>query len=56
VKISSGSIALPLCLIAGGVLAALKSFGIVHIGNIWNFWPVILIASGMEELYLWMIE
>lgn len=21
--------------------------------NIWNFWPVTLIATGLEEIYLW---
>lgn len=50
-----GSVAAPLCLILAGVLLALDQFGILHVHNIWSLWPVILIASGMEKLYLWTI-
>ena len=52
-KINPGSVAVPLCLILGGTLAAMNSFDIIHVNNIWSLWPVILIASGMEKLYLW---
>ena len=51
----SGSVAVPLCLILGGILLAMDRFGIIHVNNIWNLWPVMLIASGMEKLYLWTI-
>jgi len=50
-----GSVAVPLCLILAGILLALNSFGILHVHNIRSLWPVILIASGMEKLYLWTI-
>jgi hypothetical protein len=49
----SGSVAIPLCLILGGVLLALDRFGIIQISHIWSLWPVTLIAAGMEKLYLW---
>jgi hypothetical protein len=50
-----GSVALPLCLILAGVLLAMNYAGIIHVNHIWNLWPVILIAAGMEKLYLWAI-
>lgn len=49
------SIAVPLCLILAGILLALDRFGIIQVNNFWNLWPVILIAAGMEKLYLWTI-
>jgi hypothetical protein len=54
-KINSGSIALPLCLILAGALAALDRFGIIQVNHLWSLWPVTLIAAGMEKLYLWTI-
>ena len=50
-----GTVAVPLCLILGGILGALNSFDIIHINHIWSLWPVMLIASGMEKLYIWTI-
>jgi hypothetical protein len=49
----SQSVALPICLILAGIMLALNAFGVVHVHNIWNLWPIILIAAGMEKLYLW---
>lgn len=54
-RICHGSVAVPLCLILAGILLALDRFGIIQINNLWNLWPVILIAAGMEKLYLWSI-
>jgi hypothetical protein len=54
-KINPGSVAIPLCLILAGAILALNRFGLIHIHNLWSLWPVILIASGMEKLYLWTI-
>jgi len=54
-KIYSGSVALPLCLILAGALLAMDRFGIIQVSHIWNLWPVALIAAGMEKLYLWAI-
>jgi len=54
-KICSGSVAVPLCLILAGILLAMDRFGIIQVNHIWNLWPVMLIATGMEKLYLWTI-
>ncbi len=54
-KNDSGSVAVPLCLILAGALLALDRFGIIQVSQIWKLWPVILIAAGMEKLYLWTI-
>ncbi len=54
-RIYPGAVAVPLCLILAGILLALDRFGIIQVGHLWSLWPVILIASGMEKLYLWTI-
>ena len=54
-KICSGSVAFPLCLILAGILLAMDRFGIIQVSHLWNLWPVILIAAGMEKLYLWTV-
>jgi hypothetical protein len=54
-KLNPGSVAIPLCLILAGALLAMDRFDIIHVSHIWNLWPVMLIASGMEKLYLWTI-
>jgi Domain of unknown function (DUF5668) len=54
-KLNPGSVAIPLCLILAGGLLAMDRFGIIQVNHIWNLWPVMLIASGMEKLYLWTI-
>ena len=54
-KVCSGSVAIPLCLILGGILLAMDRFGMIQINHIWNLWPVTLIAAGMEKLYLWSV-
>jgi hypothetical protein len=54
-KLNPGSVAIPLCLILAGALLALDRFGIIQVNHIWNLWPIMLIASGMEKLYLWTI-
>ncbi len=37
-------------LIAAGVLFTLDNFGIIEIGNLWRFWPVVLVAVGVTKL------
>jgi hypothetical protein len=54
-KLNPGSVAIPLCFILAGALLAMDRFGIIQINHIWNLWPIMLIASGMEKLYLWTI-
>jgi predicted membrane protein len=38
-------------LILAGVMFFLDNLGIVHIGNIWEYWPLVLIAVGVSKLY-----
>lgn len=45
-----GSIALPLTLIAVGILLLLKEFGFLH-GNILRYWPVLLIVWGVGMIW-----
>lgn len=54
-RLCSGAVAIPLCLILAGVLLAMDRFGIIQVTHIRNLWPVMLIAVGMEKLYLWTI-
>jgi hypothetical protein len=54
-RFCSGAVAIPLCLILAGALLAMDRFGIIQITHIWNLWPILLIAAGMEKLYLWTI-
>ncbi len=37
-------------LIAGG---APSGTGVLQGARVWSYWPVTLIATGLEELYLW---
>ncbi|HEU5182248.1 MAG TPA: DUF5668 domain-containing protein [Candidatus Polarisedimenticolia bacterium] len=36
-----------LCL---GALALLNNFDVIHVANIWRFWPLVLIAVGMAKM------
>jgi predicted membrane protein len=38
-------------LIMGGILFLLDNLRIVQVGNVWNYWPLILIAVGVSKLY-----
>jgi hypothetical protein len=44
---------LPLILLLAGIALMMDRLDIIQVGNIWNLWPVALIAAGLEELYLW---
>ncbi len=48
-----GILMIPLVLGAIVVVGFLDNLGIVQFAGIWSFWPVTLIATGLEELYLW---
>ena len=52
-----GVLMVPLVLLVLAVAAALAGSGIgsgmIQGGRVWSYWPVTLIATGMEELYLW---
>jgi hypothetical protein len=48
-----GVLMIPVLLILMAAVGLLNSLGIIHFAGVWNFWPVTLIATGLEELYLW---
>jgi len=48
-----GQMILPLILIALGALLVMGRFDIIRISQYREFWPVSIIALGVEELYLW---
>ena len=48
-----GVLMIPLVLLLMGILSVTNGFGIIQIARLWSFWPVTLIATGLEELYLW---
>jgi hypothetical protein len=48
-----GHMILPLILILSGTVLAMSRFDIIHVARYWDLWPVLLIAAGLEELYLW---
>jgi hypothetical protein len=48
-----GQIAIPLMLILAAGLFLMGRFDIIQVARFQAFWPVALIAAGLEELYLW---
>ena len=48
-----GVLMIPILLLLLSALSVMNSFGIIQIARVWSFWPVTLIATGMEEVYLW---
>ena len=49
----SGVLMIPIMLLFLSALSVMSSFGIIQIARVWSFWPVTLIATGLEEIYLW---
>lgn len=48
-----GVLMIPVILLLLSILSVMSSFGIIQVARVWTFWPVTLIATGLEELYLW---
>lgn len=48
-----GMLMIPLLLLLLSMLSVMSSFGIIQVARVWAYWPVTLIATGLEELYLW---
>lgn len=48
-----GVLMVPLLLLLLSTLSVMSTFGMIQIARVWSFWPVTLIATGLEELYLW---
>jgi hypothetical protein len=45
-----GTLAVPLFLIAAGVLLLLSNLGFVWIERVWDLWPLAVMAAGVEQL------
>ena len=46
-------VVLPLVLILAGAVLTMNRLDIIHVARYFDLWPVLLIAAGLEELYLW---
>jgi len=46
----SGEIAIPLFLIASGVVLLMNNFDVVTLRTMWDLWPLLLIAAAVENL------
>jgi hypothetical protein len=44
---------IPVLLLFLGALSLMDLVGIIQVARPWSLWPVTLIATGLEELYLW---
>jgi hypothetical protein len=40
-------------LLLAGIALMMDRLDIIQIARFWDLWPVVLIAAGLEELYLW---
>ena len=48
-----GVLMIPIVLLLLSALSVMSSFGVIQVARVWSLWPVTLIATGLEELYLW---
>jgi len=44
---------IPLMLAVMALIATMSGLGLLPQFRIWSYWPVTLIATGLEEVYLW---
>ena len=48
-----GVLMIPIVLLLLSALSVMSSFGVIQVARVWSLWPVTLIATGLEEVYLW---
>ena len=48
-----GVLMIPVILLFLSAMALMSNFGIIQFARVWSLWPVTLIATGLEEVYLW---
>jgi hypothetical protein len=51
--VSPSQMILPLTIVLMGALLLMGRLDMIQLSRYQEFWPVTLIAAGMEELYLW---
>lgn len=49
-RCQSGEIAIPLFLMASGVVLLMNNFNVVTLQRVWDLWPLLLIAAAIENL------
>lgn len=49
-RFRSGEIAVPLFLIAAGVVLLMDNFNVVTLRTVWDLWPLLLITAAIENL------
>ncbi len=47
---------LPLLLVLTGTLLLMDRLDVIRISHLTQLWPVILIATGLQELYIWTLS
>jgi len=47
---TAGQVAIPLFLMASGVVLLMSNFDMVHLRKIWDLWPLLLISAAVENL------
>jgi hypothetical protein len=55
-SITSGQLALPLLLVLSGALLMMDRLDMIRINHLAQLWPIVLIAVGLEQLYLWTVS
>ncbi len=48
-----GILMIPLLLTLMVVASMMSGWGLLPPWRVWSYWPVTLIATGLEEVYLW---
>lgn len=51
--VAPGQMILPLTIVLLGTLLLMGRLDMIQISKFQEFWPVSLIAAGLEELYIW---
>lgn len=48
-----GMLMIPLLLALMFTVSLMSGWGLLPQWRVWSYWPVTLIATGLEEVYLW---
>ena len=49
----TGALMIPVVLLLLSALSLMDRTGLIQAARLWSYWPVTLIATGLEELCLW---
>lgn len=48
-----GVVTIPVIFLLMALTATMSEIGVLPQFRVWTYWPVMLIATGLEEVYLW---